>query len=242
MIKILCILFCISISLYKASHTNIRGLQTILNVVPTTQNIKILGNAATYSVLAGSRITNQGNTIMFGDMGTYPSYDMDGDNCKMLCGSKQQGNSRAENAQISSTKAYIYLTGLKGTDYTGRDLQGLILYPGVYSYTSSAFLSEGILTLDAQGNSKAEWVFQIVSTLITSIGSEIRVINGGSPYNVYWKVGSSATISQDTKMVGNIIALTSITLESNISLMGRALAHNGAVTMVSVYVRGGSCN
>ena len=133
MIKILCILFLISISLFKVSPTNIRGLQTcnysflnnLLSVIPPLkQNVNILGNATSYGVLAGSRTTNDGNTTIVGDLGTFPSIHIDGTECLIIGGSKHAGDAHAANAQESLTNAYNYLAGLPAIDYTGTDLVG----------------------------------------------------------------------------------------------------------------------
>ena len=155
--------------------------------------------------------------------------------------SEHPGDAHALEAQKSLTSAYNFLAGLPGNDYSGTELAGLTLDPGTYKFTSSVKLSNGILYLDAKLNINAEWVFQIGSSLTTAEGAEVRVINGGSPYNVYWQIGSSASIFQDTIFVGNIVALTSISLASNVSLTGRALARNGAVTMVSNLIKSFSC-
>ena len=118
------------------------------------------------------------------------------------------------------------------------DLGGLTLTPGVYSFSSSAFLT-GVLTLDAQGDAAAEFVFQIGSTLITASGSSVRTINGASGCNVYWQVGSSATLGTTTAFRGNILALTSIDINTGAAIVdGRALARNGEVTMQSNTVAG----
>jgi len=110
------------------------------------------------------------------------------------------------------------------------DLGGLILTPGVYTFASSAQLT-GILTLDAQGNPGAVFIVKIGSTLTTASGSTVRVINRGSACNVYWQVGSSATLGTGTAFLGNILALTSVTLTTAATVSGKALARNGAVTM-----------
>ena len=209
---------------------------------PTQKNIDILGNAAVYAVLAGSTTTNSGQTTIIGTLGVSPSTGIAGTAVTLIGGSFHAGDPHSLNAQDSLTYAYNFLAGLaKGTDLTGTDLVGLTLRPGNYGFTSSAFLSAGILTLDANGNADAEWVFQIGSTLITSTGAEVRVIGGGSPFNVYWQVGSSATISQNTKMVGNIVALASISFGVDAILQGRALARNSAVNMISNYIASAPC-
>ncbi len=129
------------------------------------------------------------------------------------------------------TTAYNTLAGMAcNTDLTGQDLGGLTLTPGVYCFSSSAQLT-GNLTLDAQGNSQALFVFQIGSTLTTATNASVVVINGGQDCNVSWQVGSSATLGTATAFVGNILALTSITLNTTASVSGRVLARNGAVTL-----------
>ena len=116
---------------------------------------------------------------------------------------------------------------------TGQDLGGMTLLPGVYHFDSSAFLT-GTLTLDAQGDPEARFDFQIGSTLITASGSSVQVINSADACNVYWQVGSSATIGTDTTFAGHILALTSITMNTNATILeGSALARNGAVTLDS---------
>lgn len=115
-------------------------------------------------------------------------------------------------------------------DLTGQNLGGLTLTPGVYCFSSSAQLT-GALTLNALGNPDALFIFKIGSTLTTASSSSVQVINGGSDCNVFWQVGSSATLGTGTSFVGNILALTSITLATGTNVSGRVLARNGAVTM-----------
>ena len=113
---------------------------------------------------------------------------------------------------------------------TGQNLGGLTLTPGVYSFSSSAQLT-GTLTLDAQGDPNALFVFQIGSTLTTASNSSVVFINGGQGNNTFWQVGSSATLGTGTAFTGNILALASITLTTGANIRcGRALARNGAVT------------
>jgi type VI secretion system secreted protein VgrG len=106
----------------------------------------------------------------------------------------------------------------------------MTLTPGVYCFSSSAQLT-GTLTLNALGDPNAVFVFQIGSTLTTASGSSVVVINGGSKCNVFWQVGSSATLGTSTKLAGSILALTSITLNTSASVSGQTLARNGAVTL-----------
>jgi len=109
----------------------------------------------------------------------------------------------------------------------------MTLAPGVYKFNASGALSAGTLTLDGQGNSNAQWIFQFGSTLLTAANTKVNMTNGGNALNVYWQVGSSATIAAGTTMCGNIIAYASITLNTSVKLHGRALARTGAVTMIS---------
>jgi hypothetical protein len=118
-------------------------------------------------------------------------------------------------------------------DLTGQDLGGLTLTPGVYTFSSSAQLT-GALTLDAQNDPEAQWVFQIGSALTTASNSSVVSINNrGQPLcNIFWQVGSSATLGTTTAFEGHILALTSITLNNGSTILnGSALARNGAVTL-----------
>jgi hypothetical protein len=89
----------------------------------------------------------------------------------------------------------------------------------------------GVLTLDAQGNPNAVFIFQIGSTLLAAINSSVRLINGAREANVFWQVGSSATLAAGVVLRGNIMAYASITLSQGTRVFGRALARTGAVTM-----------
>jgi hypothetical protein len=124
---------------------------------------------------------------------------------------------------------------------SGQDLGGLTLLPGVYCFSSSAQLT-GTLTLDAQGNPSAVFIFQIASTLTTATSSSVNVINGGSGCNLFWQVGSSATLGTGTSFLGNILALASITIDTGATVSGRVLAQTGAVTMDSNDVSLTACN
>ena len=120
-------------------------------------------------------------------------------------------------------------------DLTGQDLGGMTLTPGVYCFSTSAQLT-GTLTLDAQGNPDAVFLFQIGSTLTTASDASVVLINGASSCNVFWQVGSSATLGTGTSLAGSILALSSITLNTGAGVTGRALARNGAVTLDDSHV------
>lgn len=203
--------------------------------VPSAPNVPInLGTAANFALLAGSGITNVSSaTYITGDVGSAPTPAVTGLLQSQVDGILYLNPSPATTqAQVDLTVAYNEAAGAAcGTNLTGQNLGGLTLVPGVYCFSSSALLT-GTLTLDAQGNANAQWVFQIGSTLTTAVNSTVSIINGGTMCNVFWQVGSSATIQTNNVFVGNILALTSITLDGG-TLDGRALASNGAVTMAA---------
>jgi len=195
----------------------------------------ILGSAQAFGVLGGSAVTNTGPTVILaGNLGVWPGGAISGFGPGIVLGTIHAGDAVAQQAQADVTIAYDALAALAPTqDLTGVDLGGLILTPGVYFFASSAFLT-GTLTLDALGDPDAQFVFQMGSTLITASNSAVVTINNAEACDVYWQVGSSATLGTDTAFQGNILALASITLNTRATLIeGRALARNGAVTMDS---------
>ena len=134
-------------------------------------------------------------------------------------------------AQTGLVTAYNDAAAAPTTEtLTGTDLGGLTLTPGVYAFSSSAQLT-GTLTLDGQGSTNATFIFKIGSTLTTASNSSVLLINGGNPCGVNWQVGTSATLGTTTSFIGNLVALSSITLNTGADIIGRALARNGAVTL-----------
>lgn len=207
------------------------------------QTAPSLGNAGPYAVLAGSAVTNTGPTTVAGDVGVSPSAAITGfPPGTISAGSAfHAGDANAAAAQVSLTTAYNSLAAQPSTqNLTGQDLGALVLTPGVYTYNSSAQLT-GALTLNALGNPAAVFIFQIGSTLTTASGSSVLMINGGSVCNVFWQVGSSVTLGTTTNFVGNILSLTSITLNTNARVAGRTLARNGAVTLDGNNVSAAAC-
>ena len=213
--------------------TNTVGLIGAVTL-PAAKAASTLGSAASFAVLSGSTTTNTGLTTVNGNLGVSPGTAVTGFGPGLVIGgASHSADALAAQAQADTTTAYNTLTSQTcpaGNDLTGQNLGGRTLGPGVYCFSSSAQLT-GTLTLDAQGNSNATFVFKIGSTLTTASASSVVLINGGSPNNVFWQVGSSATLGTTTAFVGNIVALTSITLTTGVVVSGRALARNGAVTM-----------
>jgi len=192
-----------------------------------------LGTAGNFGVLGGSAVTNTGASVITGNLGVSPGTAVTGfpPGIVTLPGTIHSADAVAAQAQIDLTTAYNAIIATPTlVDLTGTDLGGLTLTPGVYGFTSSAQLT-GTLTLDAGGNPNAVFIFKIGSTLTTASGSSVSVINSGSSCNVFWQVGSSATLGTTTSFAGNILALTSITLNTGANVSGRALARNGAVTL-----------
>ena len=195
-----------------------------------------LGTAASFSVLGGQTVTNTGPTSVAGDLGVSPGTAVTGFPPGLVLGTTHKADTIAAQAQLDTTNAYNVLSGEPCTsDLTGQDLAGKTLVAGVYCFTSDALLT-GVLTLDAQGDANAVFIFKIASKLTVASGSAV-LVNGASPCNAFWKVGSSATIGTGASFVGNIVALTSIALQTGANLDGRALARNGEVTLDNDQVR-----
>lgn len=195
-----------------------------------------LATAQPFVVLSGAGVTNTGPSVLNGDLGVSPGTALSGFGPPAVVnGVTHDNDAVAAQAQADLTTAYNVAAGQPispGNDLTGQDLGGLSLSPGAYGFSSSAQLT-GQLTLDAHGDPNAQFVFVIGTTLTTASASSVILINGASPCNVFWKVGSSATLGSGTAFEGNVLALTSISLNSGVTVLGRALARNGEVTLIN---------
>ena len=196
-----------------------------------------LGAAGSYSVLAGSTVTNTGATHVSGNLGVSPGTSTTGFPPGIVGppGAIHDNDANAGLAQAADTTAFNDLAQTCDHNYGSQDLTLISpLGPGVYCASSSFSLS-GTLTLTGSG----VWIFRAGSTLTTSPNSNVV---GGDPCDVWWQVGSSATLGTNTVLTGNILAYASITLNTGATLNGGALAQTGAVTLDTNNVNGPTCN
>ncbi|RYV49810.1 ice-binding family protein [Pengzhenrongella frigida] len=189
-----------------------------------------LGTADSFVVLGGAAVANTGPSTVNGDLGTFPTTTITGTGSITVNGTNHAGDGVTQQAQNDLTTAYNTAAGQGPTQPIAADLAGLTLTPGVYNSATSVGLT-GDLTLDAGGDPSAVFVFQAGSTLTTSSGSRVTLTNGAQACNVFWQVGSSATLGTYSDFRGSILALTSITLTTGATVEGRVLARNGAVTL-----------
>ncbi|HEV3172649.1 MAG TPA: ice-binding family protein, partial [Actinocrinis sp.] len=169
-----------------------------------------LGTADSFAVLAGTTVTNTGASVISGDLGVSPGTAVTGFPPGTVNGVIHQADAVAAQAQSDLTAAYNDAAGRGPATAESADLGGQTLTPGVYASTSTPNLT-GTVTLDAQGDPSAVFIFQMTSTLITASGSNVALINGAQACNVFWQVGSSATLGTNSTFRGSILALTSIT-------------------------------
>ena len=190
-----------------------------------------LGTADDFAVLSGESITNTGPTTITGDVGIHPGTSVTGFGSVTQDGDLHETDAVAEQAKVDLVTAYDNAAGQPVTGTIPTELGGQTLTTGVYDSAAGTFGITGTLTLDAEGDPNAVFIFQMASTLITSEASSVELINGADACNVFWQVGSSATLGTDSSFAGNILALTSITLNTGATFDGRVLARNGSVTL-----------
>ena len=187
-----------------------------------------------FAVLGGTTVTNTGASSINGNVGLWSGTSITGFPPGTVSGTIDATNASAMQAQMDLTSAYNVAAAQPcGGVLTGQNLGGQTLTAGVYCFASSAQLN-GTLILNAQGDANAVFIFEIGSTLTTLSNSHVTIINGGSGNNVFWQVGGSATLGTTSQFAGNILALSSITLDAGADVScGRALALNGTVTMAT---------
>jgi hypothetical protein len=194
-----------------------------------------LGTAGPFVVLGGTTVTNEGTSVLNGDLGLSPGTSLTGFNEAVVNGVTHENDAVAAKAQLDLTTAYDVAAEqpvLPANDLSGTNLGERKLAPGTYRYNAAALLT-GALTLDAEGDPNAEFVFQIGSQLTTESASSVLLVNGASPCNVYWQVGSSADLGTTTAFQGSLMALTSISLKNGATVLGRMLARNGQVSLIN---------
>lgn len=188
-----------------------------------------------FLVLGGSTVTNTGPTVVNGDLGLSPGTSVVGfdepGGPGIVTGTQHITDVEAAQAQIYLTAAYLDLEARPGGATIAGNIGGQTLAPGIYKSATTIAVSSGDLTLDAGGDADAIFIFQAGSTLTLTPGRQVILAGGAQAKNVYWQVGSSATLDTTSVFYGNILALTSITVNTGAQVTGRLLARNGAVTL-----------
>jgi len=190
-----------------------------------------LGTADSFAILAGSTVTNTGSSVINGNLGLSPGTSVTGFPPGIVNGTQYVANATAVQAQTDLTAAYNNAAGQTPVSTVPTELGGTTKTAGSYDSSSGTFGITGTLTLDAQGNPNAVFIFKTASTLITAGSSTVALTNGAQACNVFWQVGSSATLGTNSVFRGNILALTSATLTTGATVEGRVLARNGAITL-----------
>ena len=222
------LLILVSLNVYAASYTTIVNLDT----------------AANFAVLAGSGITSTNPPqVIVGDAGSSPTVS-NGLTAGQVSGTNYTaGSAVVDLAKTHLTSAYLDAESRSGATVlsaTTYELGSQTLTPGIYEIGTGAQIT-GNLTLDAENDANAVFIFQIGSTLTTASAAQVLLIRGAQPCNVFWQVTSSATLGTGTQFVGNILALVSITDNGGSTINGRLLARDGAVTLNNTQVTKQTC-
>jgi hypothetical protein len=211
-------------------------LATSASAAPATVG---LGTAASFSVLGGSTVTNTGPTTMFGDLGLAPGSSVTG--APHVLGQTHVDDAVAIQAKNALTTAFNNAAGRPSEGSAGTDLAGQTFTAGVRTASSSLLLSSSSVILDAQGDPNAVFIFQIGTTLITGSNTTVQLINGAQACNVFWQVGSSATLGTGTRFVGTVMAGATITAKTAATIHGRLLAQTAAVNLDTNTITQSNC-
>ncbi len=223
--------------LFAASCTDDNNSGTAQTVVIPTQTIIqdpiILSHNDDIAIIAGSSITNTGQTTVTGDMALSPGTSVGGFPSGVLNGTLRINDTIAVLAKLDLVAAYIDAKDRQSTQIftLSGNIGGLTLTPGLYKSTSSLAISSGDLTFDAKGDANAIFIIQIASSFTTTSGRKVILKGSAQASNIYWQVSSSATFGTTSVMKGTIMALESITFQTGATLDGKALSRNGSVTL-----------
>ena len=198
-----------------------------------------LGAATSFSVLAGSTVTNTGPTTMFGDLGLSPGSSVTG--APQVLGQTHVDDAVAIEAKNALTTAFNDAASRPTNGSAGTDLAGQTFTAGVRTASSSLLLSSGSVTLDAQGDPNAVFIFQVGTTLTTGSNTSVALVNGAQACNVFWQIGSSATLGTGTSFVGTVMAGATITAGTAATIHGRLLAQTGAVNLDTNTITSSTC-
>jgi hypothetical protein len=229
----------------RSPHRATLGLLGVLSTLAFTSsalgaNATVgLGSAGSFSVLAGSTVTNTGPTTMFGDLGLAPGSSITG--APHVLGQTHVDDAVAIGAKNALTTAYNDAASRPTSGSAGTDLAGQTFLPGVRTASSSLLLSAGAVTLDAQGDPNAVFIFQVGSKLVTGSNTSVSLINGAQACNVFWQIGSSATLGTGTRFVGTVMATATITANTAATIHGRLLAQTGAVNLDTNTITTSNC-
>ena len=194
-------------------------------------NLLTTGN---FAILAGSGIMNTGSTTVTGDVGSYATLTQTGfgpgANSVTITGTNHFGDGTTQTAKTDLVTAYNALANQTPDHTISADLGGQTLTPGVYNSGSTIGIT-GTTTLDGGGDPDAVFVFQAGSAITTASGSHVVLTGGTQACNVFWQIGSDATLGTGSTFRGTLIALSSITVTTGVTVDGRVLARNGAVTL-----------
>jgi len=201
--------------------------------------------SANFTILAGGGITNTAPTTVIGDIGSYPTPTQTGfgpgADAVTITGTNHTDDGATQSAKTDLVTAYNTLQGQSSDHTISADLGGQTLVPGVYRSGSTIGLS-GTVTLNGGGDPDAVFIFQAGSSLTTLSGSQVVLTNGTQPCNVFWQVGSDATLGTGSTFRGIVIAQSSITVTTNATVYGRILARDGAVTLDTDTITAPGCS
>ncbi|MDH6130283.1 ice-binding family protein [Kitasatospora sp. GP82] len=236
-------LVCATTALIGVATPPSAGAATPPSASPRTATPPVsLGTAGDFAVLAASTITNTGPTTVNGDLGLSPGTSVTGFPPGQVNGTQHVADAVALQAKNDLTAAYNDAAGRPTTATVPVELGGTTKTPGVYDSPAGTFGITGPLTLDAQGDPNAVFIFKAASTLTTASASSVNLVNGARACNVFWQVGSSATLGTNSILRGNVLALASITVTTGVTVEGRTLARNAAVTLDSDTITRTTCD